>query len=83
MQPLENCCVSDGTGSHACAPNDRYCRVCGKPTLLYQAGFLPDYSETETFTALRQAEADLIKLRIIPLMIASDGTMTILNQEAR
>ncbi len=82
-QPLENCCVSDGTGSHACDPNDRYCRVCGKPTLFYQAGMLPDYSQTETFTALRQAEADAIKPQTFQLMIDSDGRMIILNQEER
>ena len=75
--------MSDGTGSHACDPNDRYCRACGKPTLFYQAGLLPDYSQTETFTALRQAEADAIKPQTFQLMIDSDGRMIILNQEER
>ncbi len=69
--------------SQTYAPNDRYCRVCGKPTLLYNEGILPDYSETETFKALRRAEADIMKPHSIQLMIGSDGTITILNQQAR
>ncbi len=80
FQPLENCCVYDGAASHACDPNDRYCRICGKPTVLYQAGFLPDYTETETFQALRQAEAESMKPPTIQLMIGADGTTTTLKR---
>ena len=83
MQPLENSCVSDGGDSHPCDPNARYCRICGKPTMFYQAGLLPEYSGTETYSTLLQAEADAIKPQSLRLMIGSDGAIIILNQEAR
>ncbi len=82
MQPLENSCVSDGSDSHACAPNDRYCQVCGKPTMFYESGFLHSYTDTETYAVLRAAEADAAKPRPTRLMIEPDGTMKYLNEEA-
>ena len=82
-QPLENCCVSDGAGSHACDPNDRYCRICGRPTIFYQAGFLPAYTETEAWTQLRAIEAKASKHSSVLLMLQCDGSMTIMNREAR
>ena len=82
-QPLENSCVSGGRGSHACGPNDRYCRICGKPTAFYQAGLLTEYTETEDWQQLLAAEASAIKHEVAQIMLQCDGTMTILNREAR
>ena len=74
MQPMENCCTG-GTGSrHACGPNDRYCTVCGQPTLFLQSGFLPDYDNTETYESLRHAETGTHTQEAVQILIMPDGT---------
>ena len=73
-QPMENCCTG-GTGSHhACGPNDRFCTVCGQPTLFLQSGFLPEYDKTETYKALRHAETRKQTQDPVQILIMPDGT---------
>ena len=81
MQPLENCCTGKKNGSHACGPNDRYCTTCGSPTMFYQAGFLPDYKETEEYSLLCEAESRNDASQSSQIMILPDGTMRLLNRE--
>ena len=75
-QPLQNVCISDGQGAHACGPNDRYCSICGKPTIFNQAGWLPDYAESETFAELKDAEKHPAKKRAL-MMIQQDGEICV------
>ena len=82
MQPLENACVPDGRGAHACAPNERYCSVCGRETLFSRAGLLPGYLETETYARLLRAEADAGNPKTADFVIADDGGVRMLNREA-
>jgi hypothetical protein len=82
MQPMENSCTGGSGSHHACDPNDRYCSVCGQPTLFQEAGFLPDYTSTETYRMLRDAEAVTHTRSAIQILIMPDGTMQLLKQEA-
>ena len=61
MQPLQNVCASDGKGAHGCRINDRYCSICGNPTIFKQAGWLPEYTETSEFIELLAAEKHMTK----------------------
>ena len=76
MQPLQNVCITNGKGAHACSPNDRYCSICGNPTIFYQAGWLPDYAGTETFAELQSSEKLSPKEHPL-MMIQQDGTIRI------
>ena len=77
-QPMENSCVG-GTGSHhACRPNDRFCTVCGEPTSFLQSGFLPEYTSTETYKALRNAESRPQVQDAVQILIMPDGTTQLL-----
>ena len=79
LQSLQNRCVSDGGEKHVCGVNDRYCRICGNPTLFFQAGMLPEYTETETFAELRKAEKYSVRKRAARLIIQPDGEICCLN----
>ena len=76
-QPLRNVCVSDGPGAHACGANDRYCGACGKPTAFYQAGWLPEYTETREYAELLAAEKTGVKERAPRLLIRPDGEICV------
>ena len=80
-QPLENSCSPVAGQSHSCDPNDRFCQVCGQPTLFFQAGFLPDYKETDTYSRLCSAEKSAGITQIGRLVINTDGTTYPLDQE--
>ena len=82
-QPLENDCAAERGSSHACTPNDRYCSICGRPTLFYKAGMLPGYDQTHEYAVLKEAEKRKRARLIAELLIHEDGTMFRLNQEAR
>jgi len=73
MQPLENVCASDGRGSHACGFNDRYCSICGKPSIYKQSGWLTEYTETKVFTDLQEADKRHHKWKPTRLMIQQNG----------
>ncbi len=72
-QPLQNVCVYDGKSSHSCGANDRYCCICGKPTIFYQSGWLPEYTDTNEFSKLRKAEKHSVKGQTPRLMIQPNG----------
>ena len=82
MQPMENSCTGGSGSHHVCDPNDRYCSVCGQPTLFQEAGFLPDYTNTETYRMLRDAEAGDYTRSTVQILIMPDGTTQLLKQEA-
>ncbi len=82
-QPLENNCIAERGRSHACSPNDRYCSICGKPTLFYKAGMLPGYDKTQEYAALKEAEKKKRAYYTTALLIHEDGTMFRFIQEAR
>ena len=77
-QPLQNVCISDGQKSHSCGINDRYCSICGKPTIFNQAGWLPEHTETNTFLDLKEAEKHTLKGQPAQLMIQSNGEICML-----
>jgi len=73
MQPLQNVCASDGRGSHASGYNDRYCSLCGTPSIYKQSGWLTEYTETKVFADLREADKRHHKWKPTRLMIQQDG----------
>lgn len=79
---MENSCTGGSGSHHVCDPNDRYCSVCGQPTLFQEAGFLPDYTNTETYRMLRDAEAGDYTRSTVQILIMPDGTTQLLKQEA-
>lgn len=81
-QPMENSCAGGAGAHHACGPNDRFCTVCGQPTLFLQAGFLPEYDTTETYKALRDAETETQTQYTVQILIMPDGTTQLIQQEA-
>ena len=81
-QPMENSCTGGSGSHHACGPNDRFCPVCGQPTLFQEAGFLPDYTSTETYRMLRDAETGTHMRGVVQILIMPDGTTQLLKQEA-
>ena len=81
-QPMENSCAGGAGAHHACGPNDRFCTVCGQPTLFLQAGFLPEYDATETYRALRDAETETQTQNAVQILIMPDGTTQLIQQEA-
>ncbi len=81
-QPLENDCAAERGRAHACSPNDRYCSVCGNPTLFMKAGMLPAYDQTAEYAALKEAERREKVSKTADLLIREDGTMFRSNQEA-
>ena len=81
MQPLENSCTGGKDGSHACAPNDRYCSICGHPTLFFQSKLLPEYTGTDTYAQLLRAETGVRHEPCRRLFIQPDGTTYLLDQE--
>lgn len=72
-QPLQNVCDSEGKGAHSCEANDRYCRICGKPTIFHRAGWLTEYTETSEFAELLSAEKRGMKKHASRLLIQPDG----------
>ena len=78
MQPMENSCAGDSESHHARSPNDRFCTVCGQPTLFLQSGFLPDYASTETYKALCSAEKRTQTQDAFQILIMPDGTTQLL-----
>lgn len=77
QQPLQNVCVSGEKGAHACGVNDRYCSVCGKPTIFKEAGWLPEYTETDTFSELLEAEKHSQREQPAHLLIQTDGEICV------
>lgn len=81
MQPLQNCCTGGKDGTHACMPNDRYCPVCGQPTLFKQSGFLTDYTNTKAYRLLLEKEKKSHSQTMPQMIIHSDGSWQLLNRE--
>lgn len=76
MQPLQNVCDSDGKGAHGCGVNDRYCSICGNPTVFKKAGWLPEYTETSEFAELLAAEKHMSK-EASRLLIQQNGEICV------
>ena len=75
MQPLRNVCARDGKGAHGCGVNDRYCSICGNPTIFRKAGWLPEYTETSEFAELLAAEKQ--KKKASRLLIQQNGEICV------
>jgi hypothetical protein len=76
-QPLQNVCDSEGKGAHSCGANDRYCSICGKPTIFHRAGWLTEYTETSEFAELLSAEKHGMKEHASRLLIQPDGEICV------
>ena len=76
-QPLQNVCDTEGKGAHSCGANDRYCSICGKPTIFHRAGWLTEYTETREFAELLAAEKHSMKKRASRLLIQPDGEICV------
>jgi len=76
-QPLQNVCDSEGQSVHSCGANDRYCSICGKPTIFHQAGRFPEYTETREFAELLDAEKHGMREHTARLLIQPDGEICV------
>lgn len=81
MQPLQNVCTSGKGEKHFCGLEDRYCPICGQPTVFFQAGFLPEYKESETFQHLLKTEGLRENQKQTPLVIKDDGRIADARKE--
>ena len=74
LQPLQNSCTAGKKGSHPCAPDDRYCPVCGEKTLFFSAGLLP------AFDGAAAREEEDAPESVPPILLCPDGTMRPLQE---
>lgn len=80
--PEENRCFSKDGDTHLCGVNDRFCRLCGKPTAFYLAGRLPAYTETDAWQALQRKEKYAARRHLNRLKLGADGMVTVLKPAA-
>lgn len=80
MQPMENCCTGGQDGTHPCLPNDRYCTVCGQPTIFFQTRFLTEYKQTETYKLLLEKEHDSLQRLPKQMTIDPNGIWELLEE---
>ena len=81
MQPLENCCIGGKNGNHPCLPNDRYCTCCGQPTIFFQAGYLTEYTQTDTYRHLLEDEMDSLNWKANQMIIDSNGAWELWEEQ--